>query len=106
LFPYTTLFRSTHRLEALAHGHAHQESRGDPLCDDRELVCAERDVPVERGEVALGSGSVIAEQVGPLGEAILDGDRPAVQRPRGGLRVVVGPVDAEQADITEWIADG
>src|SRR6202051_3978526 len=63
-----------HRLEALADGHPHQESRRDALGDDRQLVCAERDIPVERGQIALRSRSVVAEQVGSLVETVLDGD--------------------------------
>src|SRR5579862_859274 len=88
-----------HPLEALADGHPHQESCGDALRDDRELVRAERDVPVERCEVAPRSRSVVAQDVGSLVEAVLDGDRAAVESARRRLGLVIRPVHAEQAEV-------
>ncbi len=48
---------------------------------------------------------VVAQDVGALVEAVLDGDGAAVQRARRGLGLVVRPVHAEQAEVAQRVAD-
>src|SRR4051812_44229774 len=73
----------------------------DALHDAGQLPVPERDVEVDLGEVAPGALRVPLEQLG-AGEEAVSGRR------RGEERLLVpriGPVDGEEADVGEWIAE-
>src|SRR5688500_13293242 len=90
-------------LEAGADGLAAGEAVVDALDDDGELEVAEGDVQAEAGDVGAGAGAVAVDE-------LVGGEEPAHRGDGAGDRVVLDvealPVDVEQAEVRERVAEG
>src|SRR5665811_2076563 len=77
----------------------------DALEDDRQLPVAEGDEEVELGEVAAGALGVAGAQLGAAGEARRQVGGPAERDRLLPVLAALGPVDHQEADVGERVAE-
>src|SRR4029078_6928033 len=81
---------------------SHLVPRVESLHDDGELVRREALVPVHLVDRATTDARVALDDLVAREEALLRADRPA---PRDHLRVRATPVEEEETEVREWVAE-